>query len=462
MAESKGVVQSGGSVSQTLKDAGFDKSVYTSKDAWEKVRSANNLDSNYTVYAGQTLDFSSLLGGESAASKASTPTTTAKTASASNPDEVDLALQTYQDEYKDRLDNLNESKLSSEEVEASVNEMMAEIEIPEPPKLTELYMELSETAGLNNINERLTALKNERAAIEDRLQARKAYIEGQPISMGAISGQTNEVTRQEQANLDYINRSIQVTVEEQQGALQYINTIVQLTGEDYSLALQHYTTVFDTKMKALSMINEAKQVEWSQEMELVKWEQSTASAQLAMWADRIADGTLFIDNLSDEQRMEIGRLEVQAGLPLGFLQNMQMDPAKQIQSISQYEGADGYVHSNIVRVDARTGEVTTEDIKLGKFYRAPRTPSTPSYSEQKQMALDKSASTVISAFEEFKGGDGNVSPKTYSRYKAAWVQDGGSSEDFDTRFGNYVNESYAYDVGNQYNLSQTYLQSARN
>ena len=375
MAQAYGTVSKGGSLSQTLKDAGFDRSVYTSKSAWDKVAAANKLDSKYTVYQNQKLDFSVLLNNTPAQQPAATDSTTTINTPAT-PSQVDTTLQEYQKTYKEKMDSLADSQMSADDVEAQVNEMMQELVIPEPPKLTDLYTQLSESTGLNNITERLTALKNERATVEDRLRSRMSYIEGQQVSMDVIGGQTSEVQRQEQQNLQYINSAIQVTVEEQQGALSYIQTYITLTGQDYQNALNHYTTVFDTKMKAIQMINDAKQVEWSQEMEIIKWEQGVASAQLSMYADMIAEGTMFLGNLSDEQKIEIGRLEVQAGLPLGFLSKVQIDPSKRIQSISQRQGADGYMYSDVVKIDPQTGALTVDSIKLGKFYVAPRSSNT--------------------------------------------------------------------------------------
>lgn len=462
MAQAYGTVGKGGSLSQTLKDAGYDRSVYTSKEVWNKVAAANKLDSKYTVYAGQKLDFSVLSQPAPSTQPAATDSTTTIN-TPTTPSQVDTTLQEFQKTYKEKLDSLADSQMSADEVEAQVNEMMQELVIPEPPKLTDLYTQLSESTGLNNITERLTTLKNERAVIEDRLRSRMSYIEGQPVSMDVIGGQTNEVQRQEQQNLQYINSAIQVTVEEQQGALSYIQTYVTLTGQDYQNALNHYTTVFDTKMKAIQMINDAKQIEWSQEMELIRWEQGVAQAQLSMYADMIAEGTMFLGNMSDEQKIEIGRLEVQAGLPLGFLSKVQIDPSKRIQSISQRQGSDGYMYSDVVKIDPQTGAITVESVRLGKFYVAPRAVSTPSYSERKEAALTQMSSTVTQAFEKLKGRDKKVAPENYSKYKAAWIQDGGTSEDFDNKFGQYVNTTYAFDFdkNNPYNLSQSYLQAGR-
>lgn len=407
MAQAYGTVSKGGSLSQTLKDAGFDRSVYTSKSAWDKVAAANKLDSKYTVYQNQKLDFSVLLNNTPAQQPAATDSTTTIN-TPTTPSQVDTTLQEYQKTYKEKMDSLADSQMSADDVEAQVNEMMQELVIPEPPKLTDLYTQLSESTGLNNITERLTALKNERATIEDRLRSRMSYIEGQQVSMDVIGGQTSEVQRQEQQNLQYINSAIQVTVEEQQGALNYIQTYVTLTGQDYQNALNHYTTVFDTKMKAIQMINDAKQVEWSQEMELIKWEQGVASAQLSMYADMIAAGTMFLGNMTDEQKIEIGRLEVQAGLPLGFLSKVQIDPSKRIQSISQRQGSDGYMYSDVVKIDPQTGALTVDSIKLGKFYVAPRSSGTTSTTTKNSYGFTssewnsalKNASSVISEFEK--------------------------------------------------------------
>lgn len=460
MAQAYGTVSKGGSLSQTLKDAGYDRSVYTSKAVWDKVAAANNLNSNYTVYAGQKLDFSVLSQPAPTQQPAATDSTTTIN-TPTTPNQVDTTLQEYQKTYKEKLDSLADSQMSADDVEAQVNEMMQELVIPEPPKLTDLYTQLSESTGLNNITERLTALKNERAMVEDRLRSRMSYIEGQQVSMDVIGGQTSEVQRQEQQNLQYINSAIQVTVEEQQGALSYIQTYVTLTGQDYQNALNHYTTVFDTKMKAIQMINDAKQVEWSQEMELIRWEQGVAQAQLSMYADMIAEGTMFLGNLSDEQKIEIGRLEVQAGLPLGFLSKVQIDPSKRIQSISQRQGSDGYMYSDVVKIDPQTGALTVDSIKLGKFYVAPKSAPRPSYSDQKAAALDANASKIEKGLAASTGSDGKVSPSTYRSAKSAWVQDGGTSEDFDNRFGNYVNTNYAFEQGNQYGLSTSYWKSGQ-
>ena len=460
MAQAYGTVGKNGSLSQTLKDAGFDRSVYTSKSAWDKVAAANKLDSKYTVYQNQKLDFSVLLNNTPAQQPAATDSTTTIN-TPTTPSQVDTTLQEYQKTYKEKMDALSDSQMSADDVEAQVNEMMQELVIPEPPKLTDLYTQLSESTGLNNITERLTALKNERATVEDRLRSRMSYIEGQQVSMDVIGGQTSEVQRQEQQNLQYINSAIQVTVEEQQGALSYIQTYVTLTGQDYQNALNHYTTVFDTKMKAIQMINDAKQVEWSQEMEIIKWEQGVASAQLSMYADMIAAGTMFLGNMSDEQKIEIGRLEVQAGLPLGFLSKVQIDPSKRIQSISQRQGSDGYMYSDVVKIDPQTGALTVDSIKLGKFYVAPRSAPSVSYSDKKAMTLDANASKIEKGLSASTGSDGKVSPSTYRSAKSAWVQDGGSSEDFDNRFGNYVNTNYAFAEANQYGLSTSYWKSGQ-
>lgn len=449
MAQAYGTVSKGGSLSQTLKDAGFDKSVYTNKEAWDKVAAANKLDSRYTVYAGQKLDFSVLTQPAPTTQPAATDqTTTINTPT--TPNEVDKTLQEYQKTYKEKLDTLAESQMSADEVEAQVNEMMQELVVPEPPKLTDLYTQLAESTGLNNLTERLTTLKNERATIEDRLRSRMAYIEGQPVSMDVIGGQTNEVQRQEQQNLQYINSAIQITVEEQQGALSYIQTYITLTGQDYQNALNHYTTTFDTKIKAIQMINDAKQVEWSQQMELVKWEQSTASAQLAMYADMIAEGTLFLGKLSNEQKIEIGRLEVQAGLPMGFLSKVQIDPSKRIQSISQRQAADGYMYSDVVKIDPQTGALTVESVKLGKFYVAPKSAPAP-----KDTSVQQSIATFTNILESAKGSDNKVSPQTYQQNKTKWIQAGGSSAEFDANFGRYINTDYAYREKNAYGLDQS-------
>jgi hypothetical protein len=158
MAQAYGTVSKGGSLSQTLKDAGFDRSVYTSKEVWDKVAAANKLDSKYTVYAGQKLDFSVLLNNTPAQQPAATDQTTT-IATPTTPSQVDQTLQDYQKTYKEKLDSLADSQMSADDVEAQVNEMMQELVIPEPPKLTDLYTQLSESTGLNNITERLTTLK---------------------------------------------------------------------------------------------------------------------------------------------------------------------------------------------------------------------------------------------------------------------------------------------------------------
>jgi len=455
MAQAYGTVSKGGSLSQTLKDAGYDRSIYTSKDVWDKIATANKLDSKYTVYAGQKLDFSVLSQPAPSTQPAATDSTTTIN-TPTTPSQVDTTLQEYQKTYKEKMDSLADSQMSADAVEAQVNEMMQELVIPEPPKLTDLYTQLSESTGLNNITERLTTLKNERATIEDRLRSRMSYIEGQQVSMDVIGGQTNEVQRQEQQNLQYVNSAIQVTVEEQQGALSYIQTYVTLTGQDYQNALQHYTTVFDTKMKAIQMINDAKQVEWSQEMELIKWEQGVASAQLSMYADMIAEGTMFLGNLSDEQKIEIGRLEVQAGLPLGFLSKVQLDPSKRIQSISQRQGSDGYTYSDVVKIDPQTGAITVESVKLGRFYVAPRSAPAP-----KDTSMQEGIKIANKALASKVGSDGKVSPSTYRSVKSSFISSGGSSEEFDKNFGQYVNTTYAFEKSNQYGLSPTYWKSGQ-
>ena len=164
MAQSYGIVQKGGSLSQTLKDAGYSRDIYTSSAIWKQVGAANKLDSRYTVQPNQRLDFSMLSGGSAPAP--ATKTAVAPVASAPVSPSNAKEMADYLNQSQAELDAIKDydpfsGQASGEAVSGFLtgDTLGMEGEMPLAPKYAETFEKLRVDMGLDTIESSINDYK---------------------------------------------------------------------------------------------------------------------------------------------------------------------------------------------------------------------------------------------------------------------------------------------------------------
>lgn len=457
MATKTGIVGTGGSVSQVLKDAGYKD--YASKSTWDQVAKLNNLDSKYTVRVGQKL----ILPGSAPTTTSTKTALTSKTPSpaptTSAPrttgDNINTDLTNFQTDWQTALDSANSPMKTEAEIRAGIMEEFEGLNVPSAPSLKDTYNQLREETGVGKLEDVLTNLKGERLNQEAILRARRATAMGGRVSMDVIGGRVSEIERQERENLEFVDRQISVVSDQLENQNKYIDLMINLTNMDYDNALKSYNAEFNQRMQIMEAIQKEEAQQWDRNFELTKWRQNVASTQIQMYIDLAGKGQLDWKKLDSDTKLAINKLEIMSGLGLGFVSKVKMPPGANIKSITQREGTDGYMYADALIVQA-DGSLKVQTTKLGR-YRMPSSGgggSSPSAAQVKASEVSAMRNSIEDGIlngkkvssNYFVGKDGKLSPSGFKFYLNAW---NGDKVDFIKAFGSYVNTSHYKDYVDQ-------------
>jgi hypothetical protein len=142
--------------------------------------------------------------------------------------------------------------------------------------------------------------------------------EGKPVAMGVISGRITEVQRQAQDKLDFLNRQKTTLVNQIQTKYGIIDTIMGAAKLDYDNASAKYQQDFNNNLQKIDLMrgisNDIKTEE--------DRNRSNAQANWSVIANNIAEGTIDYASATDSQKLLYSKIEMQAGLPAGTLENI--------------------------------------------------------------------------------------------------------------------------------------------
>lgn len=264
---------------------------------------------------------------------------------------------------------------------------------------------LRTSLGLTELESELNDIKTEETRITDELRALTGTEEGKPVAMNVISGRITEEERVAQQRLDAVLRQKNSIINELNTKYNIINTYVQDLGLDYQDAVQAYNTEFERNYKVQSMITDMSSQAFDQQVGLIKtgfditmdtakFEQTirqanidNARANLTTMMNAVSSGNLSYSTMSNDQKLQIQKLEIQSGLPVGTMSSLQMSPKDKIISTSTADGitsiimmgADGQPFVQKFGTSTKTGatvggltasQTTTlrNDIKSGKEF----------------------------------------------------------------------------------------------
>jgi hypothetical protein len=149
-------------------------------------------------------------------------------------------------------------------------------------------------------------------------------------------------------------------------AYSYIEMVMNLEQMDYETAKERYDTNFNQRLQIYESIKQEAQYERDYQYRMMMDQQKLASTNLTMYMDLISKGQMFWSHLSSAQQAQIHKLEVQAGLPMGFLSNVKMQAGANILSTTSRVAQDGSTYVDILYIDPDSGKVETRSEYTGK------------------------------------------------------------------------------------------------
>lgn len=207
-------------------------------------------------------------------------------------------------------------------------------EAPVAPSMVDTYTSLAEAKGVDAIQASINDLKARQDEIASQLQVNKTAEKGKLVAKGVIEGRVSKETQQAQDEYDFIGRQLARKQDELTSTLNNISMIMQFTQTDYTNASNAYNTQFDQAITTFNLINGIQQDQKTEAQRA----QDNARANLQIMANAITAGNMDINNLSPDQQAQLNKLEVQSGLPVGFISSLKVDPKANILFTSTSDG----------------------------------------------------------------------------------------------------------------------------
>lgn len=236
-------------------------------------------------------------------------------------------------------------------------------EKPETPSMEKTFADLQKTYDTASLESAMADLNRDEKAVQARKRARKEYEASKPVAMGVISGKQSEIEKQENEELDRIGREKSYLNEQLTSKYNMINTIMTLKQTDYTNAMNSYDKEFNQNVQ---MINFIRGIQNDQETRESK-QKTDALANLQIMSNAITSGTLDYADLPAEQKVQITKNELLAGLPIGFTEALKSKlPKSDIISTTTRTDASGAKYADIVTRDTETGKISVMSQYLGK------------------------------------------------------------------------------------------------
>lgn len=289
--------------------------------------------------------------------------------------------------------------------------------------------------GVEDLEKRLNDLKAEEDTALADLRTLTHTEEGKPVALNVISGRVTEEQRQAQENLDFIGRQKTRVTDELNTKYSVINTFMTFKGLDYQDAVTAYNTEFSNNLKLYDIITGAKKEARSE----FEYDQTAARTNLQVIANAAISGNITYDDLPADTKLMIRKLEVQSGLPAGFIEGIKKDPKSDIIFTSTNEG--------VTQVGFRNADGTVSVQSYGT-----RIAGAGTETERKRTAFSEMQSWLAA-----KGGsDKFVSPDEWNYAKQLWLTQGYDGADFDNAFmATFVGDpaTRGWDLG-KWNISE--------
>lgn len=320
--------------------------------------------------------------------------------------------------------------LSIEGAMDSARELLPTRQAPQAPSMLDTYNSMREQYGLDAVETELGDLKAQEEQLNAQFRVNKAGEIAKPVAMGVIEGRISEQERTFREDLDFVQRQISRKNDQLKTAYGVIDTIMNLTQKDFENARATYNDEFDAAYK---MINIAQGIQKTN-MDIYSQQQATARANAQIYVNLLSSGNMDLKNLPADAKVQLSKMELQAGLPLGFFSTIKKDPKADIISTTSNDGQIQVLMRNpdgslsMQTYGTKNGGGTTQ-----KDY------------EQGSENYRKAVNLITKDLSGVKGSDGYVSPTDYRNAKSEWVQAGFSAEDYDKSFKTFVNPNYARD-----------------
>lgn len=306
---------------------------------------------------------------------------------------------------------------------------------PERPSYESQYSSLRAEQGIGSLEDKLNELTSAEDALYADLRAKKESETGKPVAMGVIEGRIGELSKQAQSDIDFITRQKNSITNQLKTKYSIVDTLMKYKEQDYTTAAADYDRQFS---QAVQTFNLVKGIQAEQKSD-AETKTDNARANLQIIANNVASGAL--DEITPEQKLLINKLELESGLPQGFVEGLRSkNPKADIITTNNWTDASGREYVAVVMRD-KDGKLTTTNQYVGQG-KAPGSGTKPADWERRLQQKQK----ITPVIESLAGSDGHISPENWAQARREWVTNSGfSASDFDADFRQYIDPNHPAD-----------------
>ena len=221
-------------------------------------------------------------------------------------------------------------------------ELLPETKLPELLDRTGMFEDLRTTHGVADLEKQMTSLKSQEDELEASFREQKFTEEGKPVAMNVIAGRIGEEERQYLERKDYLGRQMSRVADELNTKYALVNQLMTFSGLDYNDAVERYQTEFSNNIQVYNLVADARKEARSE----YEYDRDAAKANLQVFMNAITSGNLSYGDLDMSEKVMVGKLEAQSGLPTGFISNLKMSPGDRMVSVNDETGEALMLNAN--------------------------------------------------------------------------------------------------------------------
>jgi len=314
---------------------------------------------------------------------------------------------------------------------------------PAAPSYESTFNSLRDSYNVDTLEQTLNDIQSEEDALLTDLRSRRAAERDKPVATNVIEGRIGQEERQTMERLDYLTQQKNAAVRALTAANATIENVMNLKKLDYETARQTYNDQFSQQLQLFNTIKGVVDEETAAENRAA----DNARANLNIIYGAIADGGIDKASLDPAMAYTVSTLELQAGLPTGFYNNIaSSNPGGKILSTTT-RTSGGAKYADVL-FQNKDGSLSTKQVYLGAD-------STGSGSGKDYSEADlerENRSIIAGVLNPVRGQDGYVAPKDYVSARDKAISSGAyDRESFDKEFARqYVNPNDRDAAGVQY------------
>lgn len=293
-------------------------------------------------YTGSAQQNTSLLntlrsGGGTSSTSSTSSNTSSQLTNQDKPPTSSEEITPYLNSYQNSMfDSMNTPAMKIPTIEEFKGAVAPSTPAPTPLDRMGDFNTFRADLGVTELETSLTTIKDQVTAEQDAVRAARGIEEGKPVPLGVISGRVTEEERVANQRIDSLVRQQARITDELNIKYNLVNTFMNFKSLDYQDAVASYNAEYTRNLDAYNAITGLRKEARSN----MEYDQSTARANLTTMMNSITQGNLSYGDLSSDQKLMVSKLEVQSGMPIGFMSQVKekIDPKANIIANWESEG----------------------------------------------------------------------------------------------------------------------------